>query len=131
MDFIKWEEKYSTGLEVIDEQHRQLFVLMNNFIGNFSQASRGEIRATLEALAEYAAYHFRSEEQFLAKHPELADHQREHAIFLKKIEGFHQAYDAQREDLSLALVQFLLSWLKNHILTTDLHTFREMWGVGV
>ena len=35
MDLIRWEEKYSVGVSEIDNQHQQLFTLLNNFILNF------------------------------------------------------------------------------------------------
>jgi len=31
MDLIRWEEKYSVGVREIDNQHQQLFTLLNNF----------------------------------------------------------------------------------------------------
>lgn len=128
MDLIKWEERYRVGVELIDEQHQHLIELMNEFVGNFGQVGPEEIKATLEAMSEYTAYHFQSEEAALASHPELADHQREHALFLRKTLGFQQALAEGREELSLAMVQFLLSWLKNHILATDRRFFHDLQG---
>ena len=131
MEFLKWEEKYSVGVSVIDEQHQQLFRLLNTFIGNFGKASREEIQATLDAMVEYIDYHFQSEEPHYRKHPDFAVHQREHAIFIKKTRDFQKAMQEHKEDLSLAVLNFLLSWLKNHILTTDLKFFSDMRAMNV
>lgn len=128
MDLIRWDEQYRVGVEMVDEQHRQLFEVINKFVGNFGKNDRSEIEATLAAMVEYTDYHFQAEEQLFRNHPDFAHHQREHAIFLRKVVEFQKNLAAGKEELSLAMVQFLLSWLKNHILTTDIKFFRELRG---
>lgn len=49
MVLIKWEKKYSVGVSKIDNQHQQLFEVLNKFILNFGAGnSREEVQSVLE-----------------------------------------------------------------------------------
>ncbi|RDU72263.1 hemerythrin-like metal-binding domain-containing protein, partial [Helicobacter aurati] len=63
---LAWDDKYSVGNYLIDEQHKKLFELANmagNMIGK--QTDPAEIKKMLAALFEYMKTHFRDEETYM------------------------------------------------------------------
>ena len=63
---IKWNDKYSVNISLIDEQHKKLFELINkaNIVEKFSNNSKG-IMGILDQMTEYALKHFETEEHYM------------------------------------------------------------------
>ena len=61
MELIKWEEKFSVKVALIDEQHKHLFFIVNTFYNNvINKSTRDEIGLILTQLQQYATMHFSS-----------------------------------------------------------------------
>jgi hemerythrin len=129
MDFIKWDESYELNIQEIDSQHRSLFRLVNKLHESLESSSQHlEIKVVLEELITYTKVHFRFEELFFARisfpMEDKESHKKEHQKFYKTVTEFQQQLLKNEEQLTIAVLDFLKDWLKNHILITDMH-FKE------
>ena len=74
---LDWNDSYSTGLDELDDDHRQLIKIINDF-DTARADGRGEaaLGGTLKAAHDYAKNHFAHEEGLMKKHgfPGLAEH---------------------------------------------------------
>jgi hemerythrin len=122
MAVIEWRDDLSVGIGKIDEQHGKLIEMM----GELDDAIRDNqasdlVEDILTNLFNYAQIHFATEEALFRNHkyPELKLHELEHQRFIAKAFAFKEKFDTNRPGLSLELLNFLSSWVLNHIELTD------------
>ena len=121
---ITWDDSMSTGVALIDAQHKMLFQKFNEFSesisGNMAREAATEI---LDFLQFYATWHFGREEKCMAEYncPAAAQNKQAHAEFLSTFGGFYEQW--QNRTISPELVsktyQELENWLLNHVARTD------------
>jgi len=119
---IKWDESWNTGISVIDQQHRKLLNLVNDLNDAMRQGkSRDVMDDVLTVLVGYTRTHFNAEERLMeqVKYKEIVEHKAQHADFVQKIEDFLQKAKAGSSVLSIEMMNFLSSWIINHIKGTD------------
>jgi len=118
----KWEEKYSVGIQSIDNQHKELFKLLNNLLNAMKQgqASNVTTQIVLE-LEKYAIIHFQKEEYFFQRfnYSGTAAHINEHQIFIKKVTDLKADLKSGKIALTFELLNFLKDWIEHHILEVD------------
>ena len=122
MSYLEWTDKLSVGVHEIDDQHRSLIGLINNFYDAIQhERANQETALTLEKLAAYAVFHFQTEENYMNKfnYPGYLPHKLAHEEFTKKITGFQQDFLEKKHVEPLALIAFLNVWIVNHIETVD------------
>ena len=81
-----------------------------------------EIIAILDRLKEYTVQHFRDEEEYMSRigYAGLAVQQMAHQAFVDKLNEINlDDVDDNQQEYLTELVDFLLSWLVNHILKID------------
>jgi len=121
-----WKPEYSVGHPEIDRQHKYLFEL---WIMLDSMKNQRENRLSLEqallSLFDYVEIHFNNEEEYLATHPEIKQHQTIHADFIAQTKTFMEDFHNERLDLH-TVVDFLHDWLIKHIVETDVRYFKEL-----
>ena len=123
----RWGPEFSVYIRGIDNQHQYLVVTLNNLYRHLLAGSpRRVLDDTLDALAGYTRFHFRSEERLFDRYsyPRAQGHRRQHRIFVDKVEDFMEKYKANEQRLTLEVLHFLADWVRNHILTSD-HDFGE------
>ena len=117
------------GVEVIDDEHRHLFDLINRgkeMLENEYGGDRySDIKELLEELEEYAEEHFAHEEQYMEKicDPELILQRSQHMYFKEKvIEFLVQNIDKDEEQQRVLgeVMEFLARWLYQHIIGSDI-----------
>jgi hemerythrin len=60
---FEWKNEYSLGHTLIDQQHKQLFVLANSVYNiSISDKNRNDLEKILHELKDYTIYHFQTEE---------------------------------------------------------------------
>ena len=72
-----WKSQYETGIPIIDEQHKRLFVALDQVQDSVVHESpKEEIRGLVLALMADTREHFRTEEAIMAHHgfPDLLAH---------------------------------------------------------
>ena len=133
MAFMKWSEHFVTGIELVDRQHRGLVDLVNEaaplLVGR-ETAGGGDIDALLERLSDYAATHFRDEEDLMAAasiDPSYLEHQsRCHHSFEDDIRLLRREMQLEGQINGQHLLRFLASWLTFHILVEDQRMARQL-----
>ncbi len=125
IDIFPWDDNFNTGLPTIDAQHRKLVRLLNDLAGHVAfQADELMLDRLFDALAEYAVYHFESEEAiwraYLLDDVGEITHRQTHASFVDDVVRMRQGL-ASRPWLEVAeeTLGFLARWLASHILETD------------
>ncbi len=123
LEIFPWNEQLNTGIAIIDDQHRKLVEILNRLARqHMLGVEETEIQCILHELAEYAEYHFSTEEaiwgDFLASDEWLSEHEQAHQAFFAKIQAIGQS-DEPFEQLLEQLFSFLIQWLAFHIIDSD------------
>ncbi|MDP2416417.1 MAG: PAS domain S-box protein [Hydrogenophaga sp.] len=118
-EIFPWNPNFETGIGVVDAQHRTLVELLNRMAQHYIDgATEAQTRQILAELADYALYHFSTEEAVwmdtLGDDPYLHSHQQ----FFEHIAGLQAGHRPFKEVLD-DLFGYLSSWLAYHILDND------------
>jgi hemerythrin len=95
------------GIELIDEQHRELVSQMNNlYLGCQKKERDAKIffDSNIHLLLRYLRYHFSTEERMLEhiKYPDLAAHSQQHTALLKIIAEGLECIDREEKSVPLS-----------------------------
>lgn len=122
---ITWDAaRMSTGFDAIDEQHQELFRMLNE-LDRACRAGRGkdEIKHTLDFLTDYAEKHFSHEESVMQEHRCRArgKNKAAHREFLQTLSALKADFErnGQTTAVLLALEKMVSNWLVNHICSVD------------
>ena len=122
MNIASWNQRYETGIEVIDDQHRALFAALNDLGEAFrTGTSSAHVDRSLQSLMAYTAEHFETEERYMRErnYPRLAEHLAEHARLVGKARELLERF-ADGRPVTLDVAIFLANLLKHHIDQYDL-----------
>ncbi len=122
----EFTDEYLTGIDIVDIEHKELFRIIekaNHLINNLDEASGYDnIVTIINELKEYTKEHFSDEEEYMEKigYDGLESQKRAHDCFIEKLENIDlDEIDRNPKAELHELLEFLLSWLINHILYTD------------
>jgi hemerythrin len=122
MALWNWSPEYSVEEDSLDRQHQELFRMLNDLHdamkeGTGAQAAPG----ILKNLVQYVLEHFACEEALMAQagYPDLARHKAEHDKLTDELAQILQDFESGKVALSMKLLQFLRTWLQDHILGCD------------
>ncbi len=123
---ISWSDNFATGIAQVDNQHKMLFQMVEDFQAALDEGRGGRVYGTLlQSLARYATAHFRFEEQCMDKYhcPVAQKNKDAHTKFVDVVSGFQQRYAASGFDSveAYTLVDTLEEWLVAHIISIDIH----------
>ena len=122
MPLVLWTPRLSVGVESLDEQHRRLIAVTNQ-LHDAMREGRGHavVSEVCAALGDYARDHFAFEEDLLrrAGYPALEEHQVQHRAFAVRLEALQAELTGTKLGLSLEVLDFLRTWLTDHILGHD------------
>lgn len=113
------------GIAEIDDEHRQLFHMINETFDLLSDSKNKPVLAKnlLLRLQEYAATHFAHEEAYMEsiEDPELSRQKKEHAAFAAKLKTFdiNSITNDTAPDTLESILTYLVRWLYSHILGSD------------
>ena len=131
---LEWREEYSVGVQQLDDDHKRLIELLNQFQTAYDYHTGDKFeRAALNELVDYTRYHFNREEELMAAngYPELEAHQAEHRAMIAKVELFLADYQERGHDALQAIADYLREWLISHINGTDKRYGPFLNGKGV
>ena len=117
---MKWSEALSTGVALLDEQHKTLFRMSDDYREALAAGKGARVyKVMLDSLYVYARSHFGSEEQCMHRShcPAAAANADAHGRFLAVLAEYRQRYavSGYREDEAARLVDFIDGWLAGHI----------------
>ena len=123
-DKFEWKPEYSVGVDSIDQQHQELFMIFNKLAnavaGNYSPKATV---ATMHEMSHYLGKHFTFEEPLLKQHPDYDSHHLEHLKFIENTLDFQIRFADNDKNVHMDMLDFLADWLKNHILEMDKEYF--------
>jgi hemerythrin-like metal-binding protein len=117
-----WSTDLETGYDVVDDQHRNLFRMINEMYEAMSQGKEEKLIARL--LSELSAYtidHFEAEQRLMQKsnYPDYESHKALHDELRIKVKNMLDGHNTNRKLLSGEFALFLASWLNKHIRVED------------
>ena len=122
MTAIPWSQDYSVGVAAIDDQHRQLFEILNR-LDEAIEKRRGqrELTEVLREMVGYTQEHFAFEEKLMAEagFAGLEAHQARHRRIIQKVERFDYELNVEGHRISRDVRDFLQGWLTSHIMEED------------
>jgi hemerythrin-like metal-binding protein len=133
MSQLTWEERFQTGIEEIDIQHKALFDLVVS-LGEALRGKPGEIRLEdlIPKLESYAKDHLSYEEALFTKYdyPGAKEHVKAHDKLRGDIVHF---MDMLKNDRLTALVLFnyMELWLYNHVMKMDMDYKAYLIRLGI
>lgn len=117
---IVLDDTYLTGVSKIDDQHKDLAVLINRLcVSLASKESEPVITECLfKMIVAFTEYHFATEHKLMRQHayPEQSEHNAEHKRLLEELERYGLGlFEADTQ----FLVSYFRKWLQDHILVQD------------
>ena len=122
MPLMNWNDNLSVGVSAMDNQHKVLMDLINSLNEAMGMGKgRDEMSKTIAGLKEYTQKHFAEEEAYLERfnYPDLAIQKAAHKQFVDKIIALEEEVQANKVGTALAAMQFLRTWLTDHIMGKD------------
>ena len=118
MAILSWNDQYLIGQPTIDEEHKTLFRLINDFHTHWSEKrDRHDIARVLNQLIQYGELHFQDEERIMAEeaYPELESHRKVHEKLIDEIFKLNEELAGRSPLLERDMARFLKQWLVDHI----------------
>jgi len=122
MALFNWNESLSVKIDSIDDQHKVLINMINEFYENIRVKSNKELISKLiKEMKEYTQTHFSNEENYFKQfnYPEYESHKKEHVAFVDKVIDIEKRFNDGTLVLSFEITNYLKDWLKEHIQGTD------------
>jgi len=120
-DLIVWDQKYSVDINTVDEQHKKLINIINQLHRAMKHGSSNEaIGSIFNELVSYTEFHFDEEQKMMEKadYPELPSHAQTHKGLVQQVVAYKKKYQ-DGGVISADLMDFLKSWLLDHIMIHD------------
>lgn len=126
-DPFDFTDKYLTGINSIDEQHKRLFEIIASLHDATEASKKGFdrydfIMEMLAELKDYTMTHFADEEAYMESinYAGLAAQKKAHRSFIERISKIElNDLDENQEDYLSNLTDYLITWLSQHILKMD------------
>ncbi|MES2306291.1 MAG: hemerythrin family protein [Gemmatimonadota bacterium] len=126
---MKWREDYATGITKIDDQHKMIFKMAEDYREALDEVQGARLYPEfLESLDLYAQGHFGFEEGCMLRYQCPAGRRNiaAHQEFVTALDGFRQGYarDGFSEVVAYELVNTIDLWLAEHICGIDVQLKR-------
>ena len=127
-----------TGIDLLDREHKILFEIAeraNNLVKDWQEGD--SLEPFFEILAELKKYtenHFADEEEFMEsfQYEELPAQKKAHEAFIVALERINREdFEEDPKKYMHSLIVFLLGWLINHILHSDVKIAEKYYSGGL
>ena len=123
-EIVIWDENFSTGIELVDKQHKELVDLTNHL---FKACIAGEdetalvFKDTMSQMVEYVRIHFTAEQELMKRvnYPGYDQHKMQHDQMIRKIILAATDYDSGKKFAPNLFVRTLKDWVFGHIAYYD------------
>lgn len=135
IEIFPWNENFETGLPVVDEQHKKLVQLINSLASHLAYGSdMPTLNGVFNELAEYAAYHFQTEEaiwhQYFSDDKWEVAHKKIHSSFVSNMLDLKLEKNSKPLDEVVGdILSMLTHWLAMHILDEDMRSAKVVLAV--
>ncbi len=118
---IVWKEAYQTGIDIIDEQHKELVSTINSLYSSLTMSNKSSaLKPAAEMVMEYTKIHFSTEIEMMKKsaYPLLQEHHVQHEQLI--INAGRSLHACLKEDGDPTdFLHFLKDWFIVHIARED------------
>jgi len=122
MAIIKWKQVYETGIVALDKEHQGLVQQINTLFEAVRDKRGSDVYADILAMLEtYVFEHFAHEEKLMEEYqfPGLTEHQQEHQNLIAEVQKLRKDHAVKDEGAARELLNFLRTWLLEHIVKVD------------
>ncbi len=121
---MMWKDKYKIGVDLIDNQHKELFARLSNFIDVVQnevpwEEKNNRAKETLLFMNEYVDIHFADEERYQEAigYRELDEHRQVHENFKAGVRDYVENFDKEgfTEEKIQEFAGRLMAWLIMHV----------------
>ena len=121
---VLWENKYATGIELIDAQHQKLVELTNQLYQSCiarDESVNAVFKDAMGRMVDYVRFHFTAEQELLKRigYPGHVEHKRQHDTLVKKILEAAKEHDEGKKFVPNNFVRTLKDWVFGHIAVSD------------
>jgi hemerythrin len=123
MILLSWQDDYRVGVPLIDQEHRYLFALINEFHDKHASGDpHRQVILVLNRLVAYAEQHFQHEEALMKEYgyPRLAHQHELHEELYSSIFALNERLSSETARVDADTLRFLRHWLLGHILKEDM-----------
>jgi len=122
MALFVWTDELSVDSQFIDDDHKKLITMVNNFHDAMVQGRANDVVGkVLGNLVNYTREHFGREEAEMQRirYPAYLTHKREHDKLIKQVVDLQNSFSSGTALLTITVSKFLRDWLVDHIQKTD------------
>ena len=121
---INWSDDMKTGVDEIDNQHKELISQLNKLAEAIVKGkAREDIGEILDFTNAYARMHFSFEEQCMEEYscPVAAINKKAHEKFVEIFDKLKRQFELEGPTsmLTIEVQRELIKWFSNHILKVD------------
>ena len=117
-----WKPEYNFDIPEIDEQHKYFVSIINElYDAILSLETKSRLKEVFFKLTNYAVEHFTTEEKYFVEFnfEGAAEHKLKHDELKAKIAELQSQISMDKLELSFDLIDFLESWLVDHLAVMD------------
>jgi hemerythrin len=121
---MEWNENLATGVQEIDDQHKELISRINGVLDACNERKGKEVvEETLDFLGAYVIEHFRAEERLQQRYnyPTYDLHKDLHDQFIERLKELKNKFSEEGANLTLVLQvnRVIVEWFIAHINKVD------------
>lgn len=121
---IEWTDDLAVGFQEIDNQHQELFRMINHMLEACNQGKGKEVLSDLiKFLENYAVTHFSTEENLMKSnnYPDYNAHKNHHEQFIKNFGELKNQLAATGPGTHIVIMtnRIVVNWLNSHIRNVD------------
>jgi len=121
-----WNAKYETGNTQVDNEHKEIFRLVENVIettvGVDDAAHAAAFESTFDFLAKYTIDHFAHEEALMmeSSYSGFDVHKKQHDDFVVQVVALRErAANNKSMKNNIDITNIIVNWLMDHVLGSD------------
>jgi hemerythrin-like metal-binding protein len=122
-----WKESYRLGVKTIDDQHQQLFEMVDGLLQVIDDSEHADYKKecanAVSFLYDYTVKHFQYEEGYQASinYKDIEAHKLQHQRFIVTVNNFAKRMSDTEYDMKVvkAFSGSLVAWLNYHVAETD------------
>jgi len=132
---LAWSDRYSVGIKIIDEQHKELIDLINDMydhVNNDDTSERIYFKAILRHIIDKIKTHFETEEKILraTNFQGYAEHKKTHDSFLLTVIENILKFESGKRVSLVSFTIFFKNWILSHILMMDKQYYKYFRGIA-
>ena len=118
-----WNKNYETGNTQVDNEHKEIFKLVQNVIDTTYDATDEKTETSIDFLAEYTVNHFKNEENLMSEssYPDMPIHKKQHDDFVGEVVALRERVKGESDNLkrNADIKKIIVNWLTDHVLGSD------------